>query len=89
MTSMVMLLFSAPVGSSANRMAGSQASARQIDARCSCPPDTWVIPWVPTCAMPNRSIRARTRAVAPALSLGLAFSAGNKMLSAMVRLASR
>lgn len=40
MTSTVMLLFSAPVGSSANRMAGSQASARQIEARCNWPPDT-------------------------------------------------
>lgn len=84
-TSAVMELFRAPVGSSANTMAGSEASARQIEARCSCPPETSVMPWCPTASMPKRAIRASTRATAASLSCGAPLSAGSRMLSRMVR----
>ena len=37
----LVLVSSAPVGSSASRMSGSLISARAIATRCICPPDIW------------------------------------------------
>ena len=41
MTSKLVRVSSAPVGSSARMMRGSFTSARAIATRCCCPPESW------------------------------------------------
>jgi hypothetical protein len=51
----------APVGSSASTTSAPFISARAIDTRCCCPPDSWPGRWPMRSAMPSRPSRAAAR----------------------------
>jgi len=62
MTSAPLLLSSAPVGSSARMMRPPFISARAIETRCCCPPESWLGRWWMRSSRPSRPSRDSARA---------------------------